>query len=664
MKRFLYLVLIPILFSGVQGCSSIFHQGDSDSRRLSRTVLSVIRESVFEVVVRKPAADSLTYAAPLPTDLLPFAMRNDPYYSIGTAFAVSSDRFVSCAHVVNLDDASQNPEYYLRDYSGEVFEVDSVFAYDDNRDYIVFTVKNKSVSRWLATRADVQLNEDVFAVGNAFGEGVIIRDGVYTSRTPEAENGRWHWIRFSAAASPGNSGGPLLDRQGRIIGLISRKSENENLNYALPVGLVLSDTGGKALLHRKSTYSFPVIRTNTAQLLEWTTPLPENYLALRAKIVKRMHAFYGEMLSALLESNRASIFPNGAGSEDLLRSNIKAFFPNLIAQKEDGTWSCFEAGKINSSKLGSNGKLQYADVSRYTFFNLNRPDNVTLSALYGDSKLFMDLFLKGATLNRPIASSQTRIVSLGKAKEDYVRSDAWGRKWMVRTWVQEYNDTKVIVYALPVPEGFAGMLRIASTDSIDSDERLDLDALCDFVHLSYYGTFSQWDEYFRSCTILPAQLAAVHYSFEKDASLAVSTARVSLGLDRSVMNLTDEGDLSFRFAFFRQNGRVVYDIGGMVIGEAAGRDDIVSVFRTAHPSGKDDEWKKIFSSAHPYDAVPYLYNDLTYAAKMHSIYDADPDKGKRDFLYVVKCIVEGKVDPAVVKNRLLKFESMMTINEK
>ena len=35
--------------------------------------------------------------------------------------------------------------------------------------------------------------------------GVVIRDGLYTSDTPEQQDGRWDWMRFSAAASPGKA---------------------------------------------------------------------------------------------------------------------------------------------------------------------------------------------------------------------------------------------------------------------------------------------------------------------------------------------------------------------------------------------------------------------------------------------------------------------------
>ena len=91
-------------------------------------------------------------------------------------------------------------------------------------------------------------------MGNALGEGIVIRDGLFTSETPEAQDGRWKWIRFSAAASPGNSGGPLCDASGRVIGIVIGKSPNENLNYSLPISLVLDAEESKGALRAESAH--------------------------------------------------------------------------------------------------------------------------------------------------------------------------------------------------------------------------------------------------------------------------------------------------------------------------------------------------------------------------------------------------------------------------
>ena len=103
----------------------------------------------------------------------------------------------------------------------------------------------------------------MFAVGNALGEGIVIRDGLLTSLTPEAQDGRWKWLRFSAAASPGNSGGPLLDAQGRVIGLVAAKSPNENLNYALPIERLLNAPEKQRTFEVRESFGIPKLLRGT-----------------------------------------------------------------------------------------------------------------------------------------------------------------------------------------------------------------------------------------------------------------------------------------------------------------------------------------------------------------------------------------------------------------
>ena len=64
----------------------------------------LVSESVFEVIIEKPKEGNLKYEEELPFDLLPYHIRNDKYKSIGTAFAVGSNLFLSAAHVFSLDD--------------------------------------------------------------------------------------------------------------------------------------------------------------------------------------------------------------------------------------------------------------------------------------------------------------------------------------------------------------------------------------------------------------------------------------------------------------------------------------------------------------------------------------------------------------------------------
>ena len=66
---------------------------------LSADIQAKIRAETFEVVLKKPKPDSLTYEKPLPLDLLPYIQRTDEYLPIGTAFAIGNGRYVSAVHV-------------------------------------------------------------------------------------------------------------------------------------------------------------------------------------------------------------------------------------------------------------------------------------------------------------------------------------------------------------------------------------------------------------------------------------------------------------------------------------------------------------------------------------------------------------------------------------
>ncbi|MCG8478970.1 MAG: serine protease, partial [Spirochaetales bacterium] len=94
-----------------------------------------IHTNVFEVVARKPADYSIEYAEPLPLDLIPFHIRTDNFVSVGTAFAIEEERFVTAAHVLALEEATLRTELYLRDASGAVYPIDRVLKYDNHRDY-------------------------------------------------------------------------------------------------------------------------------------------------------------------------------------------------------------------------------------------------------------------------------------------------------------------------------------------------------------------------------------------------------------------------------------------------------------------------------------------------------------------------------------------------
>jgi S1-C subfamily serine protease len=78
----------------------------------------------------------------------------------------------------------------------------------------------------LAGSAGLRPGDDVVAVGTPFGIGTSVSAGVVSGLgrsyySPEGERLLTDLIQFDAAVNPGNSGGPLVNRRGEVVGIVT-----------------------------------------------------------------------------------------------------------------------------------------------------------------------------------------------------------------------------------------------------------------------------------------------------------------------------------------------------------------------------------------------------------------------------------------------------------
>lgn len=621
----------------------------AQAETLSSEVQAKVRAATFEVVLRKPKPDSLTYEKPLPLDLIPYIQRTDDYLPVGTAFAIGDGRYVSAVHVLAAGMGSQFGAPALRDGASHVYEIDRILKASLHEDFVVFSLKDDPHTPAFEVNPAPTLNETVYAVGNAHGEGVVIRDGLYTSDTPEQQDGRWKWLRFSAAASPGNSGGPLLDSQGRVIGVVLRKSANENLNYAVSIAQVVKAKDNVATIDTKMHYRLPIMETMETAPMRKEFALPLGFADFDRTVSAYFEQFADGLRAELLRKNSARIFPHGDGSAMLLHSVYSAGFPHLIAQKSDGTWDVFFPENIADAELPRNGYVSHGTQANSAWARVRRPDDVTAQALYGDSKLYADWLLKAITVQRRVGPESVRVISFGKAREEAIHTDAYGRKWQVRTWPIEYNDTTAISFALPTPEGYISMLRTVSTQALDN-VRSEMRVLTDFVYISYGGSLAQWREYLAVKELLPSAFAKIDIDFEYDQHFRYKSKRLTLAHTRDLQKITEHSYLTLSFTYFDENGATVWDVGGISLMEDVHGDTMFAVSRRPKPaqsmpdSDKSD-WDKLAASQFPYNATP-IADDGTTA--IHSPFTADIAAGAAQppvagaVIYAVSYVAEGE----------------------
>ena len=139
--------------------------------------------------MKKPDKDPVTYEKPLPLELLPFIERNDAYRSIGTAFALGSNTYVTAAHVVAAGIASQYGPPALRRSDGTVLAIDRILQFSQHEDFVVFSLVNDPAAAGFTVNREPKLDDPVLAVGNALGEGIVIRDGCSPRRPPKIRTG-------------------------------------------------------------------------------------------------------------------------------------------------------------------------------------------------------------------------------------------------------------------------------------------------------------------------------------------------------------------------------------------------------------------------------------------------------------------------------------------
>lgn len=629
--------------------------------------MEVISEATFEVVVPKPETDLLSYEKKLPLDLIPFAIRNDKYYSVGTAFAIGNERFVSAAHVMGLGLKSQLQDFYLRGKEGKIYAIDKITKYANDRDFVIFTLKNRPTGKVYALNTQPKFNEKVYAIGNALGEGVVIRDGLYTSNTPEERSGAWNWIRFSAAASPGNSGGPLVDSDGKVIGVVLRKSNNENLNYALPIAEVLNAKDNLAITDTRLMYRLDNMDMTKLGNFRQEIPLPMDFRKLNQTLVQFTLKLAQELLSGLLAENRDNIFPRGNGSLSMLHKTSSAIFPSLIAKSGDGNWDTFYPEKRNNADLGRNGQLVYGQLWHSLILYLQKPDDVPSEKLYRDPKFFMDLLLKGMPMIRPVGAEKIKITSMGKAQEDYLYTDAYQRKWQVRVWSFGYVDQVVATFCLPVPAGYTCMIRSSPTFLLDGNIA-DFKVLADFYYVSYYGKLSEWQEFLKFKDLLPPQIAGLAISMEYGKRFSYRSNRLQFSYEPEVMNISSRSDLELRMSYFQDREKIVWDVAKILIGEDKSSGAYFEVSRyTRPPITLGDQhrqiWEKIVQLRLPYNGSAYFENKRTYIGTVYAKGMPPNQLETASILYTVMHSTEGKLEQQALELKLNQFMKAMTVYE-
>jgi len=158
----------------------------------------------------------------------------------GTGFVITQDGYI----VTNNHVAENAAKIEVAFTSGEI-ESAKIVGTDPSADLAVLKVDRTGLPTVELGDSDaVQVGDEVVAIGNALAleGGLSVTRGIIsgTDRNVETNVGSAlvGMLQTDAAINPGNSGGPLLDAQGRVVGIntaIANPASAQNVGFAIPI---------------------------------------------------------------------------------------------------------------------------------------------------------------------------------------------------------------------------------------------------------------------------------------------------------------------------------------------------------------------------------------------------------------------------------------------
>ena len=150
----------------------------------------------------------------------------------GTGFAIGNNLIATCLHVIG-----EARSIRVRTADGKELEVLAVHAFDRKQDLAILKVKDQMLKPLPLGNSDqLAQGASVIALGNPMGLTGSVVQGVLSARR-ELELG--DMLQIAIPVEPGNSGGPILDRQGRVHGIMTMKSiVTANLGFAMPINAI------------------------------------------------------------------------------------------------------------------------------------------------------------------------------------------------------------------------------------------------------------------------------------------------------------------------------------------------------------------------------------------------------------------------------------------
>jgi len=219
---------------------------------VSMTTTGMTPEEIYDTYAQGVVEVVATFSGA--SSMGPYGPTGDSPQALGTGFVVSEDGYIlTNAHVVSesgVTAESVTVSFKDEESAGTKVQATIVGA-DDSSDVALLKIDPDEAGDLtvipLGDSDELKVGEPVVAIGNPLGFDFTLTTGVVSAldRELQSPNGSIisNGIQTDAAINSGNSGGPLIDATGHVIGIneqiASESGGNQGLGFAVPINTAI-----------------------------------------------------------------------------------------------------------------------------------------------------------------------------------------------------------------------------------------------------------------------------------------------------------------------------------------------------------------------------------------------------------------------------------------
>ena len=277
----------------VLGGSPNSQSGSSLSASVSTSGLNLSPEDIYDMACTQVVSVTTRNESTGSTGIIPSTQDAVK----GSGFIISSDGYIlTNYHVIQIAQFYNLPLIVSLN-NGMEYEAE-IIGYETHNDVALIKIDAIGLNPAIIANSDsIRVGQTVYAVGNPLGELIYtMTDGIVSHKSREVviEGKKISSFQFSAAVNSGNSGGPVYNTHGEVIGIVTAKPGSnsvEGIGFAIPIN--------DAILI-------------ASELIEYGYITGRPLLGITAETVTRAHAEYWEWVVGI----RVNSVSEGSAAEN------------------------------------------------------------------------------------------------------------------------------------------------------------------------------------------------------------------------------------------------------------------------------------------------------------------------------------------------------------